>query len=892
MNGRPLVSCVMPTRDHRPFVAQSIWYFLRQSYPHRELIVLDDGDDPVDDLVPEDERIRYVRLEEQATLGRKRNLACELARGELIAHWDDDDWISPDRLEVQVEALTSAGAEVCGADRLLHYRLGAGDAWQYHYRPNGRPRLAGATLVYRREAWARAPFADIPLGEAEDFLGRFPPEAVLCVPDSSFYVAVLHRRNASGQNLSDPAWERRPFDEVAHRLGVDRAFYVDLRNNGAASASARSDSTAVTVAGFFMAWDGYGAMSECLALGMARAGATVNVVALGVDEEGLSAEFKTLLDASRADPSSPVLWFAPPEGARENFPVSSDLFVNTMWESDRLPQRWAEPLNRARGLIVPTRFVARVCERAGIETPVDVIPEGVDPQLYHHVERPARDGLTTLMVGPIVRRKHMLEGIAAWQRAFPRDPGARLLIKSKFGIGDGVPPDPRIRVVTNTERTRGILHWYRRADVLLALGNEGFGLPLVEAMATGLPVIALDSEGQSDICEDAGDLVLPVAPERWEPSDDTHWGPAGKRGVPSVSDVAELLRWVDAHRSEARELGRGASEWALRNRNVWDKAPAVLDAMERRMARPRPLRRVTTIWAAGRASDTRTCAGALASELPGVRLTETRPVLRTLRLLHAHHDNTGPADPDLSAYLLEAALAGVPVVLTEHSVGNQARAWERDVHVLVVPSEPAAARLRARWPKQRVEVVPYGCPKPVAAVKRSSGRVVATVGSLEDETPWRLLDLLGAIPGSSLLVVAPPAHREPEKAWRAAAAGRPVKRVSRSLAAQEAAGVLARRADAVVFWEDADPDALGSSTDVRVALASGVPTLTSPTARYADAAELTLQPIELGSGIETLLGGADLRRELRERARAYCDDHSWAWVARRHLELWQSLEST
>ena len=35
-----LVSCVMPTRDHRPFVAQSIWYFARQDYPSKELIVL------------------------------------------------------------------------------------------------------------------------------------------------------------------------------------------------------------------------------------------------------------------------------------------------------------------------------------------------------------------------------------------------------------------------------------------------------------------------------------------------------------------------------------------------------------------------------------------------------------------------------------------------------------------------------------------------------------------------------------------------------------------------------------------------------------------------------------------------------------------------------------
>jgi glycosyltransferase involved in cell wall biosynthesis len=80
----PLVSCIMPTRNRRPFVSQSIWYFLRQDYPNKELLILDDGEDNVADLIPDDERIRYVRVDRQV-LGAKRNLGCELSRGEFIA---------------------------------------------------------------------------------------------------------------------------------------------------------------------------------------------------------------------------------------------------------------------------------------------------------------------------------------------------------------------------------------------------------------------------------------------------------------------------------------------------------------------------------------------------------------------------------------------------------------------------------------------------------------------------------------------------------------------------------------------------------------------------------------------------------------------------------------
>ncbi|HWF90349.1 MAG TPA: glycosyltransferase, partial [Pyrinomonadaceae bacterium] len=86
----PLVSCIMPTYNRRLFVPQAIRCFLRQDYPNLELLVVDDGPNPVADCVPESDRIRYIRLDNRATVGAKRNLACEQARGEFIVHWDDD----------------------------------------------------------------------------------------------------------------------------------------------------------------------------------------------------------------------------------------------------------------------------------------------------------------------------------------------------------------------------------------------------------------------------------------------------------------------------------------------------------------------------------------------------------------------------------------------------------------------------------------------------------------------------------------------------------------------------------------------------------------------------------------------------------------------------------
>src|SRR5258708_38752741 len=91
----PLASCIMPTAHRRRFVPGAIARFLAQDWPARELIILDDGDDAVGDLAPEHPAIRYIRAPRHTSLGAKRNAACAAARGDIILHWDDDDWYAP-----------------------------------------------------------------------------------------------------------------------------------------------------------------------------------------------------------------------------------------------------------------------------------------------------------------------------------------------------------------------------------------------------------------------------------------------------------------------------------------------------------------------------------------------------------------------------------------------------------------------------------------------------------------------------------------------------------------------------------------------------------------------------------------------------------------------------
>jgi glycosyltransferase involved in cell wall biosynthesis len=222
----PLVSCIMPTANRRAFVPQAIQYFLRQDYRNRELIILDDGEDAVADLIPPDPKIRYVRLAEKSSLGRKRNLACELARGEIICHWDDDDWMANWRLSYQVrELLLQPSMRLCGLAQLLFYEPHTNRAWEYVYPSTERPWVCGNTFCYPKCLWEQHRFPDLQEGEDTVFIWSLTDTHVLALLNHTFYVATVHPHNASPKKTDSLGWRVFPVEEICRLLREDWSFY-------------------------------------------------------------------------------------------------------------------------------------------------------------------------------------------------------------------------------------------------------------------------------------------------------------------------------------------------------------------------------------------------------------------------------------------------------------------------------------------------------------------------------------------------------------------------------------------------------------------------------------------------------------------------------------------
>jgi glycosyltransferase involved in cell wall biosynthesis len=224
----PLVSCILPTRNRPRFAIEAVRNFLAQDYKERELIVVDDSETAIACLLPDDPRIVYLRPAERLTIGEKRNLACQRARGSIIAHFDDDDWYPPTRLSTQVRSLCEAGADLAGSSELHVVDLCGGREWQVTGPRAGW--VAGTTFLYRRELWQANPFAPVMVGEDSRLLAR--ATRIVDLRDPLMCVATIHGRNTATTRPAARAW-RSSTGVARTQLGDRYAAYVEAAGSAA-----------------------------------------------------------------------------------------------------------------------------------------------------------------------------------------------------------------------------------------------------------------------------------------------------------------------------------------------------------------------------------------------------------------------------------------------------------------------------------------------------------------------------------------------------------------------------------------------------------------------------------------------------------------------------------
>jgi glycosyltransferase involved in cell wall biosynthesis len=191
------VTAICPTYNRRQYIPGMLACFLSQTYVDSELIIVDDGTESVSDLIPDNPRIKYIRLEgPRRTTGLKRNIACEQARGEFIVHLDDDDWSAPGRIAHQVSELENSEKQVLTYHNILYLNVLTHRVYRYH--PGYRGTTYGATLCYQKAWWEQHKYEDIMIGEDTNFGTLAMLAGQFAWTDAKQYMVVrAHNSNTS-----------------------------------------------------------------------------------------------------------------------------------------------------------------------------------------------------------------------------------------------------------------------------------------------------------------------------------------------------------------------------------------------------------------------------------------------------------------------------------------------------------------------------------------------------------------------------------------------------------------------------------------------------------------------------------------------------------------------
>lgn len=257
----------------------------------------------------------------------------------------------------------------------------------------------------------------------------------------------------------------------------------------------------------------------------------------------------------------------------------------TMLETTGIPKEWARQCNMMDEVWVPSKFNVETFRNSGVTVPIHVIPLGVDPNFYHPgiTGYKKHNKYTFLSVFEWGERKAPEVLLKAFSKAFTKKDDVVLICKVINNDGGlsveeeikklNLPADgPEIIIMHNTKfADYQMATLYRSADCfVLSTRGEGWGMPILEAMACGLPTIATNWSSQVDFFNESNGYPVDLdglidAKAKCPYYEGFQWA------NPSEEHLIQRMRYVYEHQEEAREKGMKAS-LEVRDKWTWTRA--------------------------------------------------------------------------------------------------------------------------------------------------------------------------------------------------------------------------------------------------------------------------------------------------------------------------------
>ena len=236
------------------------------------------------------------------------------------------------------------------------------------------------------------------------------------------------------------------------------------------------------------------------------------------------------------------------------------------WESTSLPPEWKKNLEYVDFILPSSEAVKKVfIDNGWDENKLITLPLGVDWDNYSNskaMDIPGLNSFKFLNISIPHFRKNIDVVLDAYYKTFSSKDDVSLIIKSSF-----TPPKnkfecdlseviksvqrkngnkilPKVHIIT--EKIKNIASLYKASDCLVSASSfEGFGLPMLEAFAANLQVIAPRTSGQLDFLNDENSFLIGVdeikAGEKYQ-----YWRPDenSKTFYPRVDELSKAMRDV------------------------------------------------------------------------------------------------------------------------------------------------------------------------------------------------------------------------------------------------------------------------------------------------------------------------------------------------------------